>query len=140
MFLTAQSGDLFAGGKFSRDGTQKFSRLTSRLPHGQNFQSRKTLRKFFKIFVLSVLITCSRLNPVAKIVCFALFDQFLKHLVFPSIIFNCSLSCLFNSLSNSPCHSKKHSFFFIISTSISKKKVRVFLFSLNISCSSPWIS
>ena len=71
MFLAAQSGDLFVGGRSSRGGTQKFSRLTSRLTRGQNFQPRKTLRKFFKIFVLSVLATCSRLNPVMKITCFA---------------------------------------------------------------------
>ena len=31
-------------------GTQRFSRLKSRLFHEWNFQSRKTLRKFFKIF------------------------------------------------------------------------------------------
>ena len=78
MFLAAQSGDLFTGRWSSCGGTQKFSRLTSRLPRGQNFQLRKTLRKFFKIFVLSVLATCSRHNPVAKIACFALFGQFFK--------------------------------------------------------------
>ena len=36
-------------------GTQRFSRLNSRLPRGQTFQSRKTLRKFFMILSLSVL-------------------------------------------------------------------------------------
>ena len=119
---------------------RNFRGLPRNLIASKTSSRNKNLENFFKIFVLSVLITCSRLNPVAKIVCFALFDQFLKHLVFPSNIFNYSLSCLFNSLSNSPCHSQKHSFFFIISTSISKEKVRVFLFSLNISCSLPWIS
>ena len=34
MFLVAQSGDLFAGGGSSREGTQRFSRLISRLFHG----------------------------------------------------------------------------------------------------------
>ena len=67
-------------------GTQRFLRLISRLPHGQNFQSRKTLRKFFKIFVLSVLATCSRLNPIAKLACFAQIGQFLKPFEFPSNI------------------------------------------------------
>ena len=51
-------------------GTQRFSQLTSRLPHKKNFQSWKTLRKFFKTFVLSVLATCLRLNLVVKIACF----------------------------------------------------------------------
>ena len=32
MFLATQSSDLFASGRSSREGTQKFSRLTSRLP------------------------------------------------------------------------------------------------------------
>ena len=34
MFLMAQSGDFFKGGRSSRGGTQKYSRLTSRLPCG----------------------------------------------------------------------------------------------------------
>ena len=33
-------------------GTQRFSRLSSRLPHEWDFQSRKTLSKFFKSFGL----------------------------------------------------------------------------------------
>ena len=31
MFLVTQSGDLFAGGRSSREETQRFSRLTSQL-------------------------------------------------------------------------------------------------------------
>ena len=69
---------LVHGWRSSRGGTQRFSQLTLRLSRKQNFQSRKTLRKFFKIFVLSVLATCSRLNSVAKIACFAQIGQFLK--------------------------------------------------------------
>ena len=57
MFLTTQSGDLFAGGRSSRKKAQRFSRLISRLSHRQNFQSQKTFRKIFQIFVLSVLAT-----------------------------------------------------------------------------------
>ena len=53
MFLTTQSGDLFAGGRSSYEKGQRISRLTSRLSRRQNFQSRKTLRKIFQIFVLS---------------------------------------------------------------------------------------
>ena len=33
MLLATQFGDLFAGGRSSREGTQKFLRLTSRLPY-----------------------------------------------------------------------------------------------------------
>ena len=55
-------------------GTQSFSRLSSRLSHEWNFQSRKTLRKFSKVFFLVfwrlVLATCTRLVSVAKIACF----------------------------------------------------------------------
>ena len=36
-------------------GIQRFSWLSSRLPRGSTFQSRKTLRKFFTILSLSVL-------------------------------------------------------------------------------------
>ena len=57
MFLAAQYGDFFTGERSSHGGTQKFLRLISRLPCRENFQSRKTLKKFFKIFVLSVLTT-----------------------------------------------------------------------------------
>ena len=39
-------------------GTQKFSRLTSRLPRGWNFQSRKTLRQIFLNFCHRCLETC----------------------------------------------------------------------------------
>ena len=51
-------------------GTQRFSRLNSRLSREWNFQSRKTLRKFSKDFFLVfwrlVLVTChSRENRVS---------------------------------------------------------------------------
>ena len=54
MFLVTQFGNLFAGGRSSREGTQRFSRLTSRveLPVAKN-----TYIKIFKIFVLIVLTT-----------------------------------------------------------------------------------
>ena len=48
--------------------------------------SRKTLKKNFKFFVLSVLATCSRLSPDVKITCFAQIGQFLKRFKFPSNI------------------------------------------------------
>ena len=52
IFLVTQSGDLFAGGRSSREKAQRFSWLTSWLSHGQNFQSWKTLRKIFQNFCL----------------------------------------------------------------------------------------
>ena len=39
-------------------GTQRFSRLSSRLPHEWDFQSRKTLRNFFKNFGLKCFGGC----------------------------------------------------------------------------------
>ena len=44
-------------GPFAK-GTQRFSWLSSRLPHRLTFQSWKTLRKFFIILTLSVLAAC----------------------------------------------------------------------------------
>ena len=86
----------------------------------------KHLDKFFKNFVTSVwwlvLATCTRLVSIAKNMCFALLGQVLKLFSFPSNIFYCSLSCPFISLSNSLCFSQKPPLFFIISTSILKKR------------------
>ena len=48
------------------------------------------------------------------------------------------LSSPFIPLLNPPCFSHKPPLLFIISTSIVKKKVWVFLFSLDISCFLPW--
>ena len=72
MLFVAQVGDLFAGGRSSHEGyieifaaqfatclrveglvargTQRFSRLSSRLSRKWNFQSRKTLKIFFQKF------------------------------------------------------------------------------------------
>ena len=57
-------------------GTQRFSRLSSRLPREWDFQSQKTLSKFFQIFRLEVfwgvtLATYWRLVLVVKNPCFA---------------------------------------------------------------------
>ena len=53
-------------------GTQRFSRLSSRLPHKWDFQSRKTLCKFFQIVWLEVFWRVFwRLVSVAKNTCFA---------------------------------------------------------------------
>ena len=45
---------------------------------GRTSSREKHLEKFFKIFVLSVLATCLRLDSVAKIACFAYISQFLN--------------------------------------------------------------
>ena len=50
MFLATQSGDLFVDGRSSRKGYIEISSLRSRLSRELNFQSRKTLRKFYKSF------------------------------------------------------------------------------------------
>ena len=79
-------------------GTQRFSRLSSRLPREWDVQSWKTLSKFFQNFWLEVfwrldLATCWRLNSVAKNACFAfLRTVFQKFLVFSSSFNDCSLS------------------------------------------------
>ena len=72
---------------------------------------KKHLDKFFKIFHTSfwrlALATCSRLIPVMKNVCSAqwrLFSgQFSKTFQFSLAFCDCSLSCPFLSLTNSPC-------------------------------------
>ena len=100
----------------------------------------KHLNKFFKIcntgFWRLDLVTCSRLIPVAKNVCFALWGlflgQFSKTLHFSLAYYDYSLSCPFLSLTNSPCSlQKKSSIFFIISSQIFKKRYG-FYFFLNV--------
>ena len=95
----------------------------------------KHLNKFFKIcntgFWRLDLVTCSRLIPVAKNVCFALWGlflgQFSKTLHFSLAYYDYSLSCPFLSLTNSPCSLQKnspqfskHAFF---ATGMSRKQI-----------------
>ena len=47
MFLTAQFGDLFVGGGFSREGTQRFSRLTRDSFAGRTSSRENHLEIFF---------------------------------------------------------------------------------------------
>ena len=80
-------------------GTQRFSRLRSRLSREWNFQSRKTLRKFFKRFFFQVfwqlaLATFSRLDLVAKNACFAFYGQFFKKLFEFSLNLFVTIHCL----------------------------------------------
>ena len=64
---------------------------------GRNSNQEKHLHKFFKIFVLTVLVTCSQLDLVEKIACFAQICQFLNVFSFPSNISDCSLSSPFQT-------------------------------------------
>ena len=109
MFLATQSGDLLAGGRSSREETQIFLRLNSRLSRSRTSSHEKHFDKFFKIFVLSVLATYSQLDSIAKIVCFAQIGQFLNVFSFPSNICDYSLSFLSEPLPKSQCsHTNPH--------------------------------
>ena len=76
------------------------------VPHdslvGRTSNREKHLDKFFKNFVFSVLATCSWLDSVAKIMCFAQIGQFLARTFV-------TVHCLphINSFLNSLCHSHK---------------------------------
>ena len=124
--------------------TQKCSWLPSRLPRRWNFQSWKTLRQTFQKFhfkcLAACLVTCTRLNSVVNIAFFAQIGQFLKRLGFPSNFLCLFIVFPFEPLSNPPCYSQKSPLLLIISTSIFKNNVWVFLFFLSISCSLPWTS
>ena len=112
--------------------TQKCSRLPSRLKVPPTRKSRKTLRQIFQKFRLRCLAacptTCTQLNSVANIACFAHIGQFLKRLGFPSNFLWLFIVFPFEPLSNPPCYSQKSPLLLIISTSIFKKNVWVFLF------------
>ena len=116
-------------------GTQKFSQLNLRLPREWDFQSRKTLSKFFQIFRLEVLwrvslATCFSREKHVFCVSKTVFKTFL---VFPSNFCDCSLSSHFSLNWNWPKHSSNS-----ISASshlkIFKKKVWVFSVLLDFSC------
>ena len=121
-------------------GTQRFSQLRSRLPREWDFQSRKTLSKFFQIFRLEVfwrvtLATYWRFVSIAKNACFCVSKTFFKTFsVFPLNFCDCSLSSPFLSQLNLTqtlrvTLLKLH--FGIISSPIFKKNVWVFFVSLD---------
>ena len=96
-------------------GTQRFSRLSLWLFHEWDFQSLKTLSKFFQIFRLwsvlagdpsDLLATCfsreKRMFCISKTV-------FKTILVFPSNFYDCSMSSPFLSQLNLTKHSMSHS-------------------------------
>ena len=80
------------------------------------------------------LATCSRLDLIAKIACFAHIGQFLNVFSFPLNISDCLLSSSFQTSLKLTVSLSKNLHFCIISTSIFKKKVWVFLLSYSISC------
>ena len=124
-------------------GTQRFSRLSSRLPRGLTFQSQKTLRNFFYIFVFECfgglpwrLVGDSLQSRKTRVLRFK--DNFFEFfLVFPLNFCDCSLSSPFLSQLNLTqtlrvTLLKLH--FCIIPSPIFKKKVWVFSVSLDSSC------
>ena len=114
-------------------GTQRFSRLSLRLSCEWNFQSRKTLRKFFKSFPFKCFggwtwrLICDLIQSRKSRVLHKN-GQFLNLFSFPSNISNYSSSSLPETLSNSPRHSRTNLDFCIISSSNLKGKGLGFLF------------
>ena len=91
-------------------GTQRFSRLSSRLPREWDFQSRKTLSKFFQIFWLEVFWWVSwrltgDLYQSRKMRVLRFKDSFLKLFqFFPWTFYVYSLSLSIETDPNTPCH------------------------------------
>ena len=77
------------------------------LPHdslaSRTFSREKHLENFFKICVLSVLVTCTRLDLGAIIVCFAQIGQFLNVFSFSLELFSIFIVFLISSLSQTHC-------------------------------------
>ena len=116
-------------------GTQRFLRLSSQLPREWDFQSRKTLRNFFKTFGLKCFGGCIwRLTSAAKNACFAQWGLFLKSFsVFLRTFCDCSFSLLSEtSQTLRVTHFKLHCYF--ISSQNHQEKVWVFSSSLHILC------
>ena len=74
------------------------------------------------VFWRLALATCSRLDSVVKITCFAQIGQFLNVFSFPSNISNCSLSSPFQTSLKLTVSLSKNLHFYIISTSFFKKR------------------
>ena len=77
MYLAAQFGDLFAGGRSSREGyIEIFAAYLATLSQVELPVAKNTQKNFQKFWFQRVsrltLATCSRLNTVAKIACLAL--------------------------------------------------------------------
>ena len=106
--------------------TQNVSQLPSWLPRGWTFQSWKTLRQIFPIFVSRVLATWSGdlfVTYFSHENCvFCDLRIVKKKKKFSLVHFDCSLSCPFISLTNSPRFSQRSTIFIIISSSNFKKR------------------
>ena len=124
-------------------GTQRFSRLKSRLSCEWNFQSRKILRNFFKSFLSSVLVArpgdflATWLSRENRMFCLNRSVFFFKKnfSVFPRTFL--TVHCL-PYLKHSQTHRvtfEQTSIFTSFQLKIRKKKVWVFSFSLHTSCS-----
>ena len=133
MFLLTQSGDLFAGGGFSREGYIEifvaYLVTSSRveLPVTKNTQTNFSKFMFLVVWRLT-LVTCSRLDSIAKITCFAQIGQFLNF-----FSFSVKLLCLFivfplSTLSQTLRVTLISLHFCFISTSNLQEKGMVFLF------------
>ena len=116
--------------------TQRFSRLSSWLPREWDFQSWKTLSKFFQNFWLEVfwqVKLATYLSREKRVFCFLKTVFKIVFQFFPRIFV--TVHCLPHfSLSNTSCLTSKSIHFCIISSPIFKKKVWVFSVSLHFSC------
>ena len=95
MFLATQSGKLFTGGRSSCEGYKEIFAAYLVTFSLVELLFKKSTQKIFQKFWFQrvsrlTLATCTQLNSVAEIVCFAQFGHFFKHLGFPS-----NILCLF---------------------------------------------
>ena len=109
-------------------GTQKFSRLSSQLPREWDFQSRKTLSKFFsKLLTWSVLagetgdFLATYLSREKRVFCTvkAVFKTFS---VFPRTFYDYSLSLSIETNPSTPCHPLQTPFLHHLNSKSSRKR------------------
>ena len=109
-------------------GTQRFSRLNLRLPRGQTFQSRKTLRNFFHNFDFECfgglpqrLVGNSPQSRKTRV--WQKVGQFLKTFsVFPRTFYDYSLSLSTETHPNTLCHSLQTPFLHLFTSKSSRKR------------------
>ena len=105
-------------------GTQRFLRLSSWLPHEWDFQSPKTLGKFFQIFWLEVfwrVKLATYLSREKRVFCIVR-TVFKTFLVFPRTFYDCSLSLSSETNPNTPCHSLQTPFLHHLNSKSSRKR------------------
>ena len=108
-------------------GTQRFSRLSLRLPREWDFQSRKTLRKFFKFFGLKCFGRCfwrhtGDLPQSRKTRVVHSKGNFKIFFSFPSNFCDYSLSLSTVSFPNTPCHPLRTPFLLHFISKSSRKR------------------